>query len=183
AARADRAHEAALIGGGTRRTTTARWRGVAGFERRAVHAERLRRRRADVESQYAELRRLPQDVAGRVADDAAAGGVADQVVALGHERPAEAARRVAVGMRGAVPEIEVAGDDRVAQREPRRAGSDAAAPGSFAGVVRNRDVVQIRDAELVVGDAPAAAAGVVAADGHVDQRQRAVVVDATALPR
>jgi hypothetical protein len=126
-----RARDAALIGRRTRRAATSRKRGIPRVDRRAARFERMRRRRSAVVEQRAEHGVLIRDVAGRVAGDAAAGGVPDEVEPLRFEREEEAGAvgGIAVGMRGAARQVGVAGDDRVPHGDGRDAGETTAAAG------------------------------------------------------
>src|SRR5262249_25921066 len=167
------ARDAALIGRRARPAATARWPPIRRIDRGTARFERVRRRRSAVAEQWAEPRILIRDVAIRVADDAAAGRVPDEVVAVRGERVAEAPAvgRIAVGRGGAAREVTVAGDDRIPDGDrPDKVGDPAApaGPRDTTGVRRDRDVAQVRHAVLVVGDPTAAAAALVAADGRVD---------------
>src|SRR5262249_57807346 len=81
----DGTHDASLIGCGARRSPAAGRGRVSGIECGAAGQERMRRGRAALVRDRGQERIRADEIAGLIAGDAAAGDVADEVVALGRE--------------------------------------------------------------------------------------------------
>src|SRR5262249_7835701 len=131
-----RARYSALVGRGAGTVGAAGRRRAAGVDRRAPGEERMVRRGTAVGRRRSEPRILPDQVAGRVSPEPAAGEVTEEVVTRGGEGSGAFGAR-----RGGV-----AGEDRVAE------GHRAALLGDATGLTRRR--VEY-DSDVVQGHRPA----------------------------